>query len=72
MKRPITNSDITKLYNSFEKKDMPKSEFRRRIKQLFDPTRMGQDLKDIHNTLKYRKNSGLATKQTIDKALRGN
>jgi hypothetical protein len=51
----MDSEQIRKLYNSFEKKDMPFEEFKKEIKNLTDPKKMQEDLANIRLTRQIRK-----------------
>jgi hypothetical protein len=62
--------DIKQIYNTFENKDMPFIQFKKKINQLTDPVRMQRDLENIRMDVRGRKITANINKQIVDKALR--
>ena len=68
MSKPMTDSDIKQLYDSFTVKDMSFAQFRKEFKALTDPGRMQRDLDSIMRQRAF----GRSRKQQIDAAVSGN
>ena len=60
---------VDKLYDSIEKKDMTRAEFRRRYIAAMDPRRAAVDLQQIQQVLRGRKFAEQENRQLIGEAL---